>query len=438
MGELKISYIIKDYPNSKLWELFCRYSVAYILLITTSLHLSAQDTYTSTQTGNWGTASTWTGAAGTPGANDTVIILDGHTVSISGGSGESVYSITIDGGGVLDRQNRNFDVGGTFIVNGTVTGSETAAKDISFSGDTLGGTGIIAINNDQNLDCGADVVVLSTAHIHIFGNINIQNGVTVTNKGHLEVYGDVDGANAAGSVWTNDTGSELEAGGSFMDTGILNASATGNTLSYIQQGDQSIKTPNSSEYFNLTISGSNTKTILNNLIIANDLNIDYAILDCGGNNIQIRGNWTNEADFIEGTGTVTFDGTADQTIENVAGEEFHNLTMNKASGILILDGNVQASNNLTLSSGIVNAGSYTLTLGSGLASLGTLTHTSGHINGSFERWTDATGTYSFPVGSSSNDQGLSITINNGLQTGGSLISTYFLVIRDNSSGLCIS
>ena len=50
------------------------------LILIVSVFLSSlvysQDTYTSFQTGNWGTASTWTGAAGTPDANDTVIIQD--------------------------------------------------------------------------------------------------------------------------------------------------------------------------------------------------------------------------------------------------------------------------------------------------------------------------------------------------------------------------
>ncbi|MEN8228249.1 MAG: hypothetical protein ABFS38_08855, partial [Bacteroidota bacterium] len=403
----------------------CRVGLTIILLINLQLTLLSQDTYTSVQSGSWGTPSTWTGAGGTPGSNDTVIIQDGHTVSIATGSGESIYSITIEAGGVLDMQNKTFSVSGTFIVDGTVTSDDNSAKDLDFDGDTLGGTGIIAVNDDsQAFDIAADVEILSTAHLHIFANINIQNGVTVTNKGHLEIYGDLDGDNATGSVWTNDTDSEIEVSGLCMSTGVLNASATGNTVTYIQEGNQSVKTPNTSTYYNLVISGTDTKTIGDNLIIDNDISIENGTLDCNGNDLQVKGDWINEADFNESTGSVTFNGTTDQTIENTAGEVFYNLTVNKSSGSLILADNVQATNALTLTAGVIDAGSSTLTLGSGVASTGTLTYTSGHINGLFERWINSTGTFSFPVGSLSNKQSLDVTLG-GLQTGGSLISRFY-------------
>jgi len=388
--------------------------------------LFAQDTYTSAQTGNWGTASTWTGAAGTPGSNDTVIIQDGHTVSFASGGGESVYKITIEAGGVLDMQSRDFNVGGPLFVNGTVTTASSGGKDLAFDGDSLGGTGTIAVNTSgRYLDISNPTVIIPTAQLSIFGDINVQNGATVTNKGHIEVYGDLDGANAAGSIWTNDTDAEIEVSGLFMDTGILNASASGNSVTYILQGAQDVKTPSSSTYHKLVISGTGTKTIYNNLTINDDLSILSGTLDGNGNNLVVKGDWTNAGDFLESTGSVTFNGTSDQTIDNSSGEVYNNLTLNKSSGSLILSGDIQVSGTLTMTSGIINASPNTLTLGSGVGSTGTLTYTAGHINGFFERWIDATGTYSFPIGSETSKQTLTIAINVGLQGDGSLITKFY-------------
>ncbi|MEN8157589.1 MAG: hypothetical protein ABFS10_11620, partial [Bacteroidota bacterium] len=402
-----------------------RFGVVSIVLINLHVLLYSQDTYTSAQSGIWASPATWSGAAGTPGSNDNIIILDGHTVSIATGGGESVIDVTINAGGVLDMQNRTLAVSGSFIVDGTVTSDDNSAKDLDFSGPTLGGTGIIAINdNNRYFNIGSNVSILSTTNLSLFGNIQIQNSVTVTNNGHIEVYGTLDGDNTTSSVWTNAADAELEVRGTLLSTGVLNASASGNTVTFIEEGIQSVKTPASSTYYNLVISGTGTKTISNNLTISHDISILSGTLDCNGNDLTVGGDWTNEGDFTEGTGTVTFSGTADQSIENASGEVFYDLTVNKSSGLLTLDGNVQTTTTLTMTAGVIDAGSNTLTLGSGLATPGTLTYTSGHINGLFERWINSVGTYTFPVGSSTNDQSVDITLN-GIQTGGSLIAKFY-------------
>ena len=93
------------------------------------------------------------------------------------------------------------NVGGKLIVDGNVTSSNFISWDLNFSGDTLGGGGNIAIDNFiGEFNFGSNAVILSTANLHVFGIVNIQNGVEVTNKGRLGVFGDLDGSDA-GSVW---------------------------------------------------------------------------------------------------------------------------------------------------------------------------------------------------------------------------------------------
>ncbi|MGC8803759.1 MAG: hypothetical protein ACP5PS_08325 [Bacteroidales bacterium] len=56
-----------------------------LLLMGGVLPIVAQKKFISVQTGNWNNAATWTSvpSGGTPGANDTVIISAGHTVSLT-------------------------------------------------------------------------------------------------------------------------------------------------------------------------------------------------------------------------------------------------------------------------------------------------------------------------------------------------------------------
>ncbi len=246
-----------DSSGSNPVHLAHRFGIVFIILSLSGILLHSQNLYTSVQSGSWDNPATWTGGPSTPGPSDTVHILDRHRVGISTGSGESVYSIYVDAGGVIDIQNKTFSVSGIFIVDGTLTSDDNSAKDVDFDGNILGGTGTIAINDENRyLDIAADVEVLASTDLKLFGNFHLRNGVTVTNKGHVEIYGILEGADASGSVWTNDTYSRLEVSGTLLSTGVLNASATGNTVVYVEQGDQALKTPGASTYYNLAISGT--------------------------------------------------------------------------------------------------------------------------------------------------------------------------------------
>ena len=86
----------------------------------------------------------------------------------------------------------------------------------------------------------------------------------------------------------------------------------------------------------------------------------------GTDDINLAGDWTNSGTFDEGAQTVTFDGTADQTITNTSGETFRNLTVNKASGDVILNTSsstsitIETLGFLTLTSGIIETTSSEL------------------------------------------------------------------------------
>lgn len=404
--------------NSKKRTFLFTILTSIIIFFSFQLTLS-QSTIHSAQTGDWQSVSTWVGGV-IPGPSDSVVISSGHRVSLATTAGESMVSLVIEAGAVFDAQNKTMVVTGRMIVDGTYTSDMVAAKDLSFSGDTIGGSGTIAINDAaSSLNISSSMVIIPLTRLHLLGNVYIQNGSTVTNQGHLIVSGKIEGEDSAGSVWINDSDALLEIGDSMLDLGQLIASASGNSITYNQQGPQSVKTPLASTYYNLIISGTGTKTIGDRLIIDQDLSILSGTLDGSNDSIEIHGNWFNQSAFLAGTGTVIFNGSSDQSINNPSGEFLYNLTIDKPGGDLLLGSDVMAENILTMSSGIIHALDGTLTLGSGLAATGSINYTGGHINGYFERWINAAGTYNFPIGSADRPQFIYVTLN-GLISGGSL------------------
>ncbi|MEE9460690.1 MAG: hypothetical protein V3V53_02575, partial [Bacteroidales bacterium] len=194
----------------------------------------SQSTIYSAQTGNWISVSTWIGGI-IPGPADSVVIRSGHRVSMATTAGESMVSLMIEAGAVFDARNKTMSVTGKLIVDGNYTSDNIAAKDLSFSGDTIGGSGTIAINDAvSSLNISSNTNIIPSTRLHLLGNVYIQNGYTVTNQGQLIVSGKIEGEDAAGSVWINDTNAALEIGDTLLDVGQLIASASGNTITYNQ------------------------------------------------------------------------------------------------------------------------------------------------------------------------------------------------------------
>ncbi|GAI17180.1 unnamed protein product, partial [marine sediment metagenome] len=208
-----------------------------------------------------------------------------------------------------------------------------------------------------------------------------------------------------------------------LNTGTLDASANGNTVNYYKAGDQLIKTPTANTYYNLTLSGTDIKTLTDNIIIDGNLTISGVTFNVDMYNISIRGNWINAGVFEEQTALVTFDGNASQTITNALGETFYNLTINKSAGNLILNDNITISDTLTMTTGNVNTGANIITLGTSTANPGTLIYNSGTVIGKFERWITTTAyPYLFPIGTESNYRSARATFSNITGAGGSIIS----------------
>ncbi len=361
--------------------------------------------FTSASSGDWDKAATWGNGSINiigvtyPGPLDNATITSGKNVQVK--QSESVLNITINTGGVLtNSNNKDLTVFGNYVLNGIHTGGN--GSTIIFFGLSKSISGIGTMDVPGGAFLNFSITILAAANLNVASSLNLSSGVTVTNNGKITMIAPaVITATSSGPVWVNAANSFLSPGSStdVLNNVTLNASATGNTVNYYQTPVQNIKIPVSSTYYNLIISGVGTKSMIGNLTVLGDITISATTLNTSTYTMSVKGNWSNEG-ALSGSGTITFNGTADQTISNSSGETFYNMTTSKSSGYLIMNNNVTVSNILNLSSGQVNANLQVLTVGTSTSTVGTLSYSGGFVfNGFFSRWVNATGVaVLFPMG----------------------------------------
>ncbi|NLN31593.1 MAG: hypothetical protein GX158_10255 [Bacteroidales bacterium] len=179
------------------------------------------------------------------------ITINGATIINNNGifiddnnSGTDIFTgqVTIaPSGQFLISSNSPTEFRGGITNNGVFTSSGSGQTSFSTNSQIINGTNTIEFNG---------------------GNINIVNNITVTNQGTVSISGSA-ALNGAGnnSRWLNDTNSTLSYSSTNtqqpMNTGLLTATAEGNTVSYERSGTQTVK---NTTYYNLTLSGSGSKT----------------------------------------------------------------------------------------------------------------------------------------------------------------------------------
>lgn len=170
--------------------------------------------------------------------------------------------------------------------------------------------------------------------------------------------------NATGSTFNMEGGTIIipsEGGSGGQDLGVYIGALANNTISggTLQFGNsntpsnQTFKFYTTSALANMRIHNANTRVnMLTDLEVYDSLRITQGTFDPSNFNVTLGGQWVNTGSFIEGTSTVTFNGTADQFITSTNGETFYNLTVNKTSNALKLGTDtVSIINTLSLQDG---------------------------------------------------------------------------------------
>lgn len=322
------------------------------------------------------------------------MIIDG-TVTVNSGTfntGTNIKGVTgsIINNGVINISATGFSLGGNFTNSGTATISQplsltgnftnnltfnSGANLITFNGttpQTIGGTaanttfGSMTINNLTGVTLNTNATVTTALNLTA-GVFTLTNPLTLGNSATITRYG----------------------AGSFSGTPTFGALVN---VSYANSVSNPTITPGtelpalSTVLNNLTVTGT-TVNLSGDLTVNGGLTLAAgSILNSGGFNIVMKGNWTNNSSataFNAGTGSVTWSG-ANASIAGTAATTFNNLTVN-----------IPAINTLTLTTGPTVNGPFAWT--SGLLSLGTgtLSVKSDFINNSSATLIGGSGTIQF-------------------------------------------
>lgn len=362
--------------------------------------------------GEWQDADCWaTGSV--PLTSESARIESGQTMTLQNNKDVEVVNLIVNG--TLNFDNETVTVSGDLTLNsgGSLTGIAGGIVELTGSlsspQNQIDGTG--SLNGPFTLEIKtASKTISSTAVINQSGtgtNLNIDAGLTLTNSGSIEIGGNITG-DAASSTFTNATNATLTVGGALLATGILNASASGNTVVYNSATAANIKAPASS-YQNLEIQDG-TKTLVAALDVNEAFTLTSGTFAMGANNMTVAGDLTYTAGTLTSTGTISLDGSANQTVSGTW--SIPNLTINNsldgADAITVSNG-ITVSTLLTLTDGIVGTGSNVLTVSNtatGAISGGSSTS---FINGILTRQTNSTSLYDFPVGEGTTFKRVGIT-----------------------------
>ena len=355
---------------------------------------------TSLSAGDWNVAGRWD-CGHIPVATDTVVIAH-NAIRMRGNY--TVAGITINAGSVLNDDGRNLTVNGNVVINGQLGTNKGGALRMRTAGATLSGTGIVrdltieidaanitltagsALDFDPNaeIDVGANLVgsliidgtvtaatqtagdrvirvsnggTLTVSSIGFINapnsELNVRDGGVAINNGTVTIRDIIGRTRIPAPQFTQGANSTLNVSGTICTAACaFDASAVGNTVNYTGTA-QTVYSPVGATYANLTLSGSGAKTVPTGLTVSGNFTMSStatttapAALTVGGDFIIGAGNT-----FTPGTGTVTLNGAAAQTISGTSPVNFNNLTVTNG-----------ASPNITLATNVTVAGTLTGTV----------------------------------------------------------------------------
>lgn len=357
-------------------------------------------------TTTWATGTNWAGGSA-PGTGDTAV-FDGATssanamigadINVGGISIESDYTGTITQAAAITIGSGNYaqaagtftggsgaiDLNGTFNLSG---GTFTGTSGTMTVSDSWTDTGTFTPNNGTVTFDGTSAKTITTTGSSFY-NVNFTDGGTDPTY-TLQDTLDADNALTIGSGATLDTNSggpyAITVGGSWSNGGTFTARS--GTVTLDGAGSSNSITPGSSNFNNLTISGSGAWDAAAALTISSTLTLSNGILDLSGFNLSAGSFTTGGTLRLVGTetsvtspsnlstaGTIAYDNTA--TLSSfLLGNTYYNLTLS-GSGTVQLAAALDVNNALTVGSGAtLDFNSANLTLGGNFANSGTLSNT---------------------------------------------------------------
>ncbi|MFA4917553.1 MAG: autotransporter-associated beta strand repeat-containing protein, partial [Syntrophales bacterium] len=301
--------------------------------------------------------------------------------------------------GTVDASNisSDLDINGNVTITGGELKAPAVIDDTSF---TVAGNWEVS---------GTGIFTPGTGRV-VFDAGAIGKTITTTSSGADDFY-DIKFNNASGG-WTLQDSMEvtsitITAGGLTLGSNTLTIAGTGtpfsNSGTFTSTGSTVVYTGTttatniaSTTYNNLTLTptGATTYSLAGAIVLTGNLTINTnATLDVvSGQNygITLAGSWTNAGAFTAQSGTVTFNGTLDQTLSGTlsgATGKFFNLTINNTgtspNNDVIFGANTDVAGTLTNSAGTLDIVTRTVNVtGNVILSGGIITGTTGVLTSS--------------------------------------------------------
>ena len=252
----------------------------------------------------------WTNK-GTFNANNGTVEFDGAGAQNLGGAATTIFGNLIVSNSAGLTLNNNVSVSNALTL---IAGSlEVGATNLTLSGTvTTSGGGLSATGGTVTYAQGSGGQVVLPG---MYGNLSFNNFTKTLTNSLILITGD------------------------FTPTLTGGHATTGSTLEFNQTGPQNVPTFN---YYNLTLSGSGTKTLAGTTSLSNTLTISSGVtLDANGQLLNVAGDWTNNGAFNANNGTAAFNGdtliTGDGPFYNVIISSTGTLTA--SAGLLTVTGN---------------------------------------------------------------------------------------------------
>ncbi len=393
-----------------------------------------------------------------------IFICGGNTI-ISGGGTISLANVSIPNLRTFSTGTQNLSISGNIYNNGTFQSNSLITLNGNgkiISGDTitqfykLKVTGNITANSDISISDSFNVTnqFYSLATTRIVGvNPSALLGKPILTNVVLE----------SGKMLRLTISSVLEIRGIFTNNGILETSLYSPNTVWFSSNSSSI--PKAS-YWNLQLSGGNSKTATDTIIIKGDFIVDSSTVFDGGNSsvrfsgtdsklystangivkfnnviidmlrsfnaqnfgIEVKGNWTNNGVFLS-TGTVTFNGNSSQQISKSG---FYNIVFSGNGNKNLISGPTTIDGNLTLNAGITFRPDTTTLLLKGNAINNGAVFQGGTSNFIFNASQNQTITGSFPFNNLRIHNPFGVNLNTSISVEGNLQTTSGKLITGNN------
>lgn len=316
----------------------------FLLIAGFAATAASAQTVTSIMSGSAQLPTTWSCLC-VPGPSNNVVV--GHTVI---GVGTTTYAglrilgsgyftktntgaldvtgiLDIDAGGTL-QNNGQLEVHGDYINDGTHAG--TGIVKLTGSNTTISGTGTITNNAQLAIQSGNKTILAGTQLNKTANNVRLF-GSSVTNNGSFELL-----ALNGDGWWTQGANSTLKVHTAVRNAVHLEASAVGNTVSYLRtdSSTQVIKDPEDGAYHHLVLASTSIAQKRKPeaaLVVNGDLSFTNCTFDvhkdATDHPVTVRGAWYNAGMLSPHSGTITIGGNAISHIVQPVAQSFNDLVI---------------------------------------------------------------------------------------------------------------